>query len=243
MPTKTKEPKDWACQECSHLMTLKQAERAQSKGCPKCHGTDVDLFVVNHADLEPRVGDEAKTVEGHPRGTPYVVEQGVYRALPGAKVGDEVTFNGEVRAVADFEPDGRLVFLKLRVKRETFVGRTYNDVATETLAAKDLERQALKVVNAECAECDVPRRLHDGKDHEFVDKVAVAAAKRAERAAAPAKVRTPRRTFTEAQIDAAKTMRAAGATYQQISDALGCPNDHGNTAWRLLKDEAKKSST
>ncbi len=38
-------PKDWQCQECGKLMTLKQAERAFSnvQGCPKCGGADIDL--------------------------------------------------------------------------------------------------------------------------------------------------------------------------------------------------------
>ena len=69
----------------------------------------------------------------------------------------------------------------------------------------------------------------------------VAKVARAERAAkvergeaAPIK-RKPRETFTEEQVAECKRMRAAKATYQEISAFLGHPNDHGNTAWRLLK--------
>lgn len=46
-PPKTKHrlPKDWQCQECGKLLTVKQAEIAVSgiHGCPKCGGTDIDL--------------------------------------------------------------------------------------------------------------------------------------------------------------------------------------------------------
>ena len=37
--------KDWQCQECGKLLTLKQAERALSnaQGCPNCGGADIDL--------------------------------------------------------------------------------------------------------------------------------------------------------------------------------------------------------
>lgn len=42
---RTKEPRDWACQECGKRMTLKQANRAtmSDRGCPKCGGADIDL--------------------------------------------------------------------------------------------------------------------------------------------------------------------------------------------------------
>jgi Zn finger protein HypA/HybF involved in hydrogenase expression len=42
--TPPKQPKDWQCQECDRTMTLKQAEKAVSQGCPRCGGTDIDLF-------------------------------------------------------------------------------------------------------------------------------------------------------------------------------------------------------
>lgn len=49
MPTKSKKEskKEWACQECGHLMTLRQAERASfgPNGCPGCGGSDIDLAV------------------------------------------------------------------------------------------------------------------------------------------------------------------------------------------------------
>ncbi len=37
--------KDWKCQECGKLMTLKQAEKASfsDRGCLKCGGSDIDL--------------------------------------------------------------------------------------------------------------------------------------------------------------------------------------------------------
>ncbi len=41
--TTKKAIRDWQCQECGKRMTLKQAERATSEGCPKCGGTDIDL--------------------------------------------------------------------------------------------------------------------------------------------------------------------------------------------------------
>ena len=42
--TKARAIKDWACQECDKLMSLKQAERAvYGDGCPKCGGADIFL--------------------------------------------------------------------------------------------------------------------------------------------------------------------------------------------------------
>ena len=35
--------RDFECQECHKKMTLKQAERAASVGCPNCGGVDIDL--------------------------------------------------------------------------------------------------------------------------------------------------------------------------------------------------------
>jgi ssDNA-binding Zn-finger/Zn-ribbon topoisomerase 1 len=42
---KTRTIKDWACQECGKLLTLKQAEKATygCDGCPKCGGSDIFL--------------------------------------------------------------------------------------------------------------------------------------------------------------------------------------------------------
>ncbi len=37
--------KSWKCQECGKRLTLKQAERAVSEGCPKCGGSDIDIAV------------------------------------------------------------------------------------------------------------------------------------------------------------------------------------------------------
>lgn len=43
-----KQPKDWQCQECGKLLTLKQAEKAAfgSDGCPNCGGSDIDLVRI-----------------------------------------------------------------------------------------------------------------------------------------------------------------------------------------------------
>ena len=43
-----KATKDWACAECGHPMTAKQAEKASFsvRGCPKCGGSDIDLKPV-----------------------------------------------------------------------------------------------------------------------------------------------------------------------------------------------------
>jgi Zn finger protein HypA/HybF involved in hydrogenase expression len=47
---KRKAVKDWKCQECGKLMTLKQAESASfGDGCPKCGGSDIDLDVPESA--------------------------------------------------------------------------------------------------------------------------------------------------------------------------------------------------
>lgn len=41
----TRTPRDWQCQECGKRLTMQQADRAMSVGCPKCGGVDVDLVV------------------------------------------------------------------------------------------------------------------------------------------------------------------------------------------------------
>jgi ssDNA-binding Zn-finger/Zn-ribbon topoisomerase 1 len=48
MARKAKQVKDWQCQECGKLMTLKQAESAMygASGCSKCGGADIDLAVL-----------------------------------------------------------------------------------------------------------------------------------------------------------------------------------------------------
>lgn len=43
MTVKAKSAKQWQCQECGKLMTLKAAQRAMESGCSKCGGSDVDL--------------------------------------------------------------------------------------------------------------------------------------------------------------------------------------------------------
>ena len=45
--TRTRQPKDWQCQECGREMTQKQAEKAVngSTGCPGCGGSDIDMKV------------------------------------------------------------------------------------------------------------------------------------------------------------------------------------------------------
>lgn len=48
---KKKQPRDWQCFECGHLMTATQAERATwSNGCTKCGGVDIDLAVNAKAE-------------------------------------------------------------------------------------------------------------------------------------------------------------------------------------------------
>lgn len=44
---RTKQMKDWACQECGRRMSQKAAERAMfgENGCPGCGGSDIDLAV------------------------------------------------------------------------------------------------------------------------------------------------------------------------------------------------------
>jgi hypothetical protein len=37
--------KEFQCQECGHLMSAAQAEKASEVGCPGCGGVDVDLAV------------------------------------------------------------------------------------------------------------------------------------------------------------------------------------------------------
>ena len=45
MTRTTRKParRDWECLECGRKLTLRQAERASSVGCPKCGGVDIDL--------------------------------------------------------------------------------------------------------------------------------------------------------------------------------------------------------
>ncbi len=44
----SKQLKDWKCQECGKLMTLKQARRAMDseRGCLGCGGSDIDLAPI-----------------------------------------------------------------------------------------------------------------------------------------------------------------------------------------------------
>ncbi len=46
------QPMDYVCLECGKRLTLSQAERAMNgdKGCPKCGGSDIDLFVESRQD-------------------------------------------------------------------------------------------------------------------------------------------------------------------------------------------------
>jgi len=39
--------RDWQCLECGKRLTLKAAHRAMfgADGCPKCGGSDIDLYV------------------------------------------------------------------------------------------------------------------------------------------------------------------------------------------------------
>ena len=55
---KTKEPKDWKCQECGKRMTLKAAEKATmgDKGCAGCGGVDIDLYTESAAYVKAFVG-------------------------------------------------------------------------------------------------------------------------------------------------------------------------------------------
>ena len=55
--TRTRQPKDWACQECGRTMTLKQAEKAVSQGCPGCGGSDIDMKV----ELAPPIDKRRRT--------------------------------------------------------------------------------------------------------------------------------------------------------------------------------------
>ena len=61
MTKKTKQPRDWKCQECGHRMTLRQAERcAFGDGCPECGGSDIDLVeteeaLTRHAERQARM--------------------------------------------------------------------------------------------------------------------------------------------------------------------------------------------
>lgn len=50
--------RDWACQECGKLMTLRQAERAADKGCTRCGGVDVDMRVSG----SPRDARDARSL-------------------------------------------------------------------------------------------------------------------------------------------------------------------------------------
>lgn len=49
----TKQRRDWVCQECGRLMTLKQAERASfgPNGCPGCGGSDIEMVSVAYYDV------------------------------------------------------------------------------------------------------------------------------------------------------------------------------------------------
>ena len=53
---KTTKIKDWACQECGKLLTLKQAEKASygCDGCPKCGGSDIFLASVEQLAAQRR---------------------------------------------------------------------------------------------------------------------------------------------------------------------------------------------
>ena len=64
--TTAPQPKDWQCQECGRTMTLKQAERASSAGCPGCNGTDVDLKV----ELDPPVDKRRPARPARPQPRP-----------------------------------------------------------------------------------------------------------------------------------------------------------------------------